>query len=172
NPALSSMEISRVEDQVTVFLAGNSTVVNQEEEPWASWGQMIPRFFKPGVAIANHAESGLSLGSFLSSRRLDKVLSVMKPGDYLFIEFGHNDEKEKGPEAGAYRSYTKRLHHFITEAKKKGGRPVILTPTARRSFGQDGKMTNSHGDFPDAARKAAAAENIPLIDLTALTTTL
>jgi len=172
NPALSSMEISRVEDQVTVFLAGNSTVVNQEEEPWASWGQMIPRFFKPGVAIANHAESGLSLGSFLSSRRLDKVLSVMKPGDYLFIEFGHNDEKEKGPEAGAYESYTKRLHHFITEAKKKGGRPVILTPTARRSFGQDGKMTNSHGDFPDAARQVAAAENIPLIDLTALTTTL
>src|SRR5690606_6837701 len=110
--SLHAIEIAKVEDQITIFLAGNSTVVNQEEEPWASWGQMIPRFFKPGVANANHAESGLSLGSFIGSRRLDKILSVIKDGDYVFVEFGHNDEKEKGPNDGPYKSYTERLKLF------------------------------------------------------------
>ena len=170
--ALSSLEITKVDDQITVFLAGNSTVVNQEDEPWASWGQMIPRFFQPGVAIANHAESGLTLGSFLGSRRLSKILSVMKPGDYLFIEFGHNDQKEKGANDGAYKSYTERLKTFVAEAKKKGGIPVIVTSTSRRSFGSDGKIQNTLGDIPDAARKVAAAEKVALIDLNAMTAQL
>ncbi|MBC7916019.1 MAG: rhamnogalacturonan acetylesterase [Pyrinomonadaceae bacterium] len=170
--AVSAIEIQKVEDQITVFLAGNSTVVNQDEEPWASWGQMISRFFKPGVAISNHAESGLSLGSFIGSRRLAKILSIMKPGDYVFVEFGHNDEKEKGPNDGPYKSYSERLRTFATEVKKKGGQLVIVTPTARRSFAEDGKMRNSHGDYPDAAKKVAQEVNVPLIDLTSATTTL
>lgn len=170
-PALQSIEITRVEDQITVFLAGNSTVVNQDDEPWASWGQMIPRFFKPGVSFANHAESGLTLGSFIGSRRLKKVLSIIKPGDYLFVEFGHNDQKDKGPDDGAYKSYTERLKTFVTETKKKGAILVIVTSTSRRSF-QDGKIVNSLGDFPEAARKVAASENVALIDLNAVTTTL
>lgn len=169
---LNALEITPAPRAVTVFLAGNSTVVNQEEEPWASWGQMLPRFLGPGVAVANHAESGLSLGSFLGSRRLEKVLSIMKPGDYLFIEFGHNDQKEKGPHDGAYNSYTERLQLFVAEAKKKGGIPVILTSTSRRSFGPDGKIENSLGDYPAAARQVARAEHVALIDLTALTQTL
>jgi lysophospholipase L1-like esterase len=173
NTCLNALEITPAPGAVTVFLAGNSTVVNQEEEPWASWGQMIPRFFKPGVAIANHAESGLSLGSFLGSRRLTKVLSVMKPGDYLFVEFGHNDQKEKGPKDGAYKSYTERLQLFVREAKKKGGIPVIVTSTARRNFDEaTGKNVNSLGDYPDAARKVAQQEGVALIDLNAMTTTL
>ncbi|MCC3154956.1 rhamnogalacturonan acetylesterase [Hymenobacter sp. BT770] len=169
---LNSLEITPAPTAVTVFLAGNSTVVNQDDEPWAAWGQMIPRFFKPGVAIANHAESGLSLGSFLGSKRLDKVLSVMKPGDYLFIEFGHNDQKEKGPNDGAYHSYTERLRHFVSEARKKGGLPVIVTSTSRRSFGPDGKIVNSLGDYPAAARAVAQQDNVPLIDLNAMTVKL
>lgn len=170
-PALQAIEMIRVEDQVTVYLAGNSTVVNQDNEPWASWGQMIPSFFKPGVSFANHAESGLTLGSFIGSKRLAKILSVIRPGDYLFVEFGHNDQKDKGPDAGAYKSYTKRLRTFVTETKKKGAIPVIVTSTSRRSF-ENGRIVNSLGDFPEAARKVAAAENIALIDLNALTTTL
>jgi lysophospholipase L1-like esterase len=170
--AVNAIEITKVEDQITIFLAGDSTVVNQDEEPWASWGQMITRFFKPGVAIANHAESGLSLGSFLGSRRLTKILSIFKPGDYVFVEFGHNDEKEKGPNDGPYKSYSERLHFFATEVKKKGGNLVIITPTARRSFGKDGKMNNTHGDYPNAARKVAKEEGVPLIDLTSLSTIL
>ncbi|MBC6989625.1 rhamnogalacturonan acetylesterase [Hymenobacter sp. BT491] len=170
---LNALEITPAKDVVTVFLAGNSTVVNQDDEPWAAWGQMIPRFFKPGVAIANHAESGLTLGSFLGSHRLEKVLSVMKPGDYLFIEFGHNDQKEKGVNDGAFKSYTERLKLFVSEAKKKGGIPVIVTSTARRNFDEaTGKNVNSLGDYPEAARKVAQEEQVALIDLNAMTTTL
>jgi hypothetical protein len=93
-PCVCAIEISRVYEPVTVFLAGNSTVVDQDDDPWASWGQMFPAFLKKTAVVSNHAESGLSLGSFLSSNRLKKVLDMMKPGDYLFIEFGHNDQKE------------------------------------------------------------------------------
>ncbi|WP_201980039.1 rhamnogalacturonan acetylesterase [Hymenobacter rubidus] len=172
NPCLAALEITPAPTATTVFLAGNSTVVNQDDEPWAAWGQMLPRFLKPGVAVANHAESGLTLGSFLGSKRLAKVLSVMKPGDYLFIEFGHNDQKDKGENDGAWKSYTERLHLFVQEAKKKGGIPVIVTSTSRRSFGADGKIENSLGDFPAAARKVAQEENVALIDLNAMTAKL
>jgi len=169
-PSLAAMEIQKVDDQITVFLAGNSTVVNQDDEPWAAWGQMIPRFFKPGVAISNHAESGLTLGSFLSGKRLKKILTIIKPGDYLFVEFGHNDQKDKGPNDGAWKAYTERLKLFISEAKKVGAIPVIVTSTARRNFDSTGKNINSLGDFPAAARKAAQDEAVALIDLNEMST--
>jgi lysophospholipase L1-like esterase len=164
-PCVDALEIEKVDDQVTVYLAGNSTVVDQDDEPWCSWGQMITRFFKPGVAIADHAESGLSLGSFLNGHRFDKVLSVIKPGDYLFIEFGHNDQKEHGPEDGAYKSYTERFKLFINKTRQKKAIPVIVTSTSRRAFNDSGKVVNTLGDYPDAARKVAAELNVPLIDL-------
>ncbi|SDI73955.1 rhamnogalacturonan acetylesterase [Mucilaginibacter gossypii] len=167
-PCVDALEIEKVDDQVTLYLAGNSTVVDQDDEPWCSWGQMIPRFFKPGVAIADHAESGLSLGSFLNSHRLDKVLSVIKPGDYLFIEFGHNDQKEKGPEDGAYKSYTERFKLFINKARQKKAIPVIITSTSRRAFNDSNKVVNTLGDYPDAARKVATELHVPLIDLNAM----
>jgi lysophospholipase L1-like esterase len=170
--ALVALEITPAPAATTVFLAGNSTVVDQDDEPWAAWGQMLPRFFGPGVAVANHAESGLSLSSFLSSHRLEKVLSVLKPGDYLFIEFGHNDQKEKGPNDGPYLAYTERLKLFVSETRKKGGIPVLVTSTSRRSFGVGGKIENSLGDFPAAVRQVAQQENVPLIDLNAMTTSL
>lgn len=166
---LRGLRIERVSDVHTVFLAGNSTVVNQEDEPWASWGQMIPRFFNTGVAVANHAESGLSLGSFLSSNRLEKILAVAHPGDYLFIEFGHNDQKEKGENDGAFKSYAERLRLYVNSFREKGGVPVILTSTARRAFGSDGVLQYTLGDYPEAARQVAAALNVPLIDLNKMT---
>ncbi|WP_210520284.1 rhamnogalacturonan acetylesterase [Hymenobacter terricola] len=168
NPCLVALQIVPAPQAVTVFLAGNSTVVNQDDEPWAAWGQMLPRFLKPGVAVANHAESGLTLGSFLGSKRLAKVLRVMKPGDYLFIEFGHNDQKDKGENDGAWKSYSERLHLFVQEARKKGGIPVLVTSTSRRTFGADGRIENSLGDFPAAARKVAEEEKVALIDLNAM----
>lgn len=171
-PSLCAMEITPVSDAITVYLAGNSTVVDQDDEPWASWGQMIPKYFQKGVAISNHAESGLTLGSFLNSRRLKKILSTMKAGDYLFIEFGHNDQKEKGQNDGPYKSYTERYKKFINEVKAKGGYPIVVTSTNRRTFDKDGNIFNSLGDYPDAARKVAAEENIPLIDLHEMTRVL
>lgn len=171
-PCICALEITKTDDVVTVFLAGNSTVVDQDDDPWASWGQMFPRFLKQGIVVANHAESGLSLGSFISGNRLKKVLSTMKSGDYLFIEFGHNDMKEKGPDDGAYKSYTERMKLFITETRKKGGIPVIVSPANRRSFGENGKITNSLGDYPAAAKKIAQELNVAFIDLNSMTKTL
>jgi len=171
-PCICAIEITRVENALTVYLAGNSTVVDQDDDPWASWGQMFPRFLKQGIAVANHAESGLSLGSFISGNRLKKVLSTMNRGDYLFIEFGHNDMKEKGPDDGAYKSYSERLHLFVNETRKKGGIPVIISPANRRSFGDDGKISNSLGDYPAAAKKVAQELNVIFIDLNAMTKTL
>ncbi|HEY5469158.1 MAG TPA: rhamnogalacturonan acetylesterase [Bacteroidales bacterium] len=168
-PCICALEITKVENAVTVYLAGNSTVVDQDDDPWASWGQMIPRFLTQGIAVANHAESGLTLGSFISSNRLKKVKSTMKPGDYLFIEFGHNDMKEKGPNDGAYKSYSERMRVFVEETRKMGGIPVIVTPANRRSFGDDGKITNSLLDYPDAAKKVAEELKVAFIDLNAMT---
>lgn len=168
-PCVEAVELTKVDDQITVYLAGNSTVVDQDDEPWASWGQMIPRFFKPGVAIADQAESGLTLGSFKGSHRLDKVLSIAKPGDYLFIEFGHNDQKEKGPNDGAWKSYTENFKYFISKAKEKGMIPVVVTSTSRRAFSDSGKVKNTLGDFPAAARKVAQDEHVAMIDVNAMT---
>jgi lysophospholipase L1-like esterase len=167
-PCVCAVEIAPVDDAITVYLAGDSTVTDQPREPWNSWGQMLPRFFKPGVAVANHAESGEALRSFAAENRLEKVLSTIKSGDYLFIQFGHNDQKERGEGVGAFTTYKKSLEHFVAEARKRGALPVLITPMNRRSFGDDGQITDSLGDYPEAVRQAAREEDVPLIDLNAM----
>ncbi len=171
HPSVCAIEITRVEVP-TVYLLGDSTVCDQPSEPYSSWGQMLTRFFKPGIAIANHAESGESLRSSLGAHRLDKVLSTMKAGDYLIIQYGHNDEKEKGEGVGAFTTYKTDLKQFVAEARKRGGIPVLVTPVQRRTFDQNGKITNSHGDYPEAVRQLSREENVPLIDLNAMSKTL
>jgi lysophospholipase L1-like esterase len=125
---------------------------------------MLPRFFKPEVAIANHAESGESLRSSLSARRLDKVLSLMKPGDYLLIQYGHNDMKEKGEGVGAFTTYKKDLKRFIAQARKKGGTPILVTSMERKN----GVDKDTLGDYPEAVLQTAKEENVALIDLHAM----
>src|SRR5690606_29250168 len=98
-PAVRTIEIAPSPEAVTVFLLGDSTVTDQPHEPWNSWGQMLTRFFQPGVAVANHAESGESLKGSLRARRVRKVLESISPGDYVFIQFGHNDMKDKAVDA-------------------------------------------------------------------------
>lgn len=170
-PAVSEITIERV-NVPTIFLLGDSTVCDQPSEPYASWGQMITRFFGDLVAVANHAESGESLRSSLAAKRLDKVLSLMRPGDYLLIQYGHNDEKEKGEGVGAFTTFETDLKYFIEQAKKKGGIPILITSVQRRTFDANGKITNSHGDYPQAVRQAAKEENVPLIDLNAISKVL
>jgi lysophospholipase L1-like esterase len=154
---------------VTVFLAGNSTEVDQAEEPYAAWGQMLPSFFVARkVAVANYAESGESLSSFIGERRLEKMLSLMKAGDYAFVQFGHNDMKQQGPGIGAFTSYKKDLKYFIAEVRKKGAIPVLVTSMQRRSFDSVGKITETLGDYPEAVRQTAKEEHTPLIDLNAM----
>ena len=169
--AVQGIHIEAVKDVTTVFLCGNSTVVDQEEEPWASWGQMITRWFGPQVAIANYAESGLSCTTFLAQLRLDKILSQLKKGDYVIVEFGHNDEKEKKAGDGAWYSYSRNLKIFADRVRAAGGNIIFCTPTARRSFDAEGHIINTHGDYPEAMKAVAQREQVPVIDLTQMTTT-
>ena len=167
HPSISSITIEPV-NVPTVFLLGDSTVCDQPGEPYASWGQMITRFFGPNIAVANHAESGESLKSSFGAKRLDKVLSQIRPGDFLMIQYGHNDMKEKGEGIGAFTSYKASLKQFTEAAKAKGASVILVNPMHRRIFDSAGKITNSHGDYPEAVRQAAKEENVPLIDLTAM----
>ena len=170
-PAVAAIEITPA-NVPTIYLLGDSTVADQPREPYNSWGQMLTRFFGPGVAIANHAESGESLRSSLAAKRLDKVLSTIRPGDYLFIQYGHNDEKEKGEGVGAFTTYKSDLKTFVAETRARKAIPVLITPVQRRTFDQDQKITNSHGDYPEALRQVAKEENVALIDLNAMSKTL
>lgn len=172
-PVCESIRIEEAGSSViTLFLCGNSTVVDQDNEPWASWGQMIPKYFNTNVSVANYAESGESANTFIGAKRLAKALSEMTKGDYFFIEFGHNDQKQKGPGKGAYYSYMTNLKIFVDEVRSRGGYPVLVTPTSRRRFDKDGQLVNTLGDFPEAVHWLAEKENIPLIDLNAMTATL
>lgn len=173
-PAVESITIRPVEESdsvTTLFYCGDSTVVDQAYEPWASWGQLIPQFFDNKIAVSNQAESGQRTSSFFASKRYDKVLSMAKPGDYVFVEFGHNDEKDRGAGSGAYYNYAHNLKIFVDRARRQGLNVVFLTPTARRNF-KNGKLQDTHGDYPKAMREVAERENVPLIDLTEMTSRL
>lgn len=172
-PAVKEVKIERDTTATTIFLCGNSTVVDQPYEPWASWGQMIPRWFGPEVAISNNAESGLTAGSFLGSYRLDKILTMMKKGDYVICEFGHNDQKEKMAGAGAWYNFSYYLKIFIDKVRAKGGNIIFVTPTQRRRFDDatHSKILETHGDYPDAMRAVAKREGIPVIELHDMTRT-
>ena len=164
-PAICAMEIVPVRNTVVIYLLGNSTVCDQPLEPYSSWGQMLTRFFKPEVVIANHGESGETYRSSFSRGRVAKIMSLIKPGDYLFLQFGHNDMKQKGDEFGAFLNFRDEMNQCIQETRKRGGIPVLITPVQRRNFDENARVANSHGDYPESVRQTAAEFDVPLIDL-------
>jgi lysophospholipase L1-like esterase len=166
HPGVAAIQIQPNADATTVFLAGDSTVTDQRNEPWSGWGQMLPSFFESGVAVSNQAESGLALFSFRGQRRLNKVLSMMKEGDYLFIQFGHNDQKDRREGAGASTTYKKDLEEFVAAAREKGGIPVLVTPMERRRW-KGGKAEMTLGGYAEAVRQVGKEMKVPVIDLQA-----
>jgi lysophospholipase L1-like esterase len=161
HPSISKMEIKKV-DVPTVYILGDSTVCDQPAEPWNSWGQMLPRFFKPEIAVANHSESGESVASSLGAKRFEKIFSLMKPGDYLFVQFGHNDQKEKNPDS--LENYAANLKKIVARARSLGGTPVLVTSMERKG----GVEHDTLAGYPDAVRAVAKSENCALIDLNAM----
>ena len=172
HPALRSITVTPVSNVPTVYLAGDSTVVDQDKEPWAAWGQMLPSFFGPGVAIANEAESGETIKSFEGERRFDKIMSTIKAGDSLMIQFAHNDQKKGAGYVPAETDYKDFLRKYIALTRSKGATPILVTSMNRRTFDADGHITASLGDYPEAMRQVAAAEHVALIDLNAMSKTL
>jgi lysophospholipase L1-like esterase len=167
-PCVCALEIIRADKAVTVYLAGDSTVTDQVKEPYNSWGQMLPCFFRAGVAIANHAESGEALKSFVGEKRLEKILDSIQEGDYLFIQFAHNDQKKGGAYAAPFTDYQTLLKSYIGAARKRGAIPVLVTSMHRRRFDDGGKVVNSLEEYPDAMRQVAREQNVALIDLHAM----
>ncbi|WP_139489019.1 rhamnogalacturonan acetylesterase [Brevibacillus dissolubilis] len=156
---------------ISVYLAGDSTVSTYSSElaPRAGWGQVFGKLFDDKIIVKNHAESGRSSKSFIDEGRLTTILDKIEKGDYLFIQFGHNDEKKEDPTrytepSTTYKSYLKQ---YIDGAREKGAIPVLVTPVERRRFAADGAAQDSHGLYPAAMKELALAEQVPLIDLTA-----
>jgi lysophospholipase L1-like esterase len=168
HPGVSIIDIEKADNIPTLYIAGDSTSTDQSLEPFNSWGQMITAFFKPDIGVANHGESGESLRGFIGEHRLAKLMSVIKPGDYLMIQMGHNDQKEKGEGVGAFTTYKADLKRFVAEARAHGATPILITSMNRLTFDDAGKITNSLGDYPEAVRQAAREENVALIDLNAM----
>lgn len=172
-PKLSAIEITPNKKATTIFLAGNSTVVDQDREPWAAWGQMFPQFIEPGTAVvANYAESGETLKAFKAEKRLEKIWSMAKPGDYLLIEFTHNDQKPGSNFLDPFTTYKQTLKEWIEEARKRNVIPVLVTSMHRRSFDAAGHIINTLMNYPEAMRQTAIEESIALIDLNAMSKTM
>jgi lysophospholipase L1-like esterase len=171
HPAVRTVTVENAGDMPTLYIVGDSTSTDQSGEPFNSWGQMLPRFFKPEVAVANHGESGESLRGFLGERRWAKVLSLLKPGDYVLIQMGHNDQKEKGEGVGAFTTYKTDLKRFVADTREHGATPVLISSMNRLNFGEDGKIVSTLGDYPEAVRQAAKETNSALIDLNAMSKT-
>ena len=170
-PSFRSIEIKKVTGVTTLYLAGDSTVVDQDKEPWAAWGQMLPVFFGPKVSVANHAESGETIHSFVTENRFAKIFSIIRPGDYLFMQFAHNDQKP-GRGFVSIPEYKRDLRQYIEDARKHGATPVLVTSMNRRSFDGQGHIIQTLGGYPQAMRETARDEHAALIDLNAMSKTL
>jgi len=155
--------------RIDVYTIGDSTMADKNAEvfPETGWAQVLQRFFDDQVKIHNHAVNGRSTKSFIAEGRWQVVLDSLQKGDYVFIQFGHNDEKDKDTSryTKPFGSYTANLKKFVTETRMKGATPVLFTPIVRRKFDDKGMLVNTHGDYPVAVRKLAKKMKIHLIDM-------
>jgi DNA sulfur modification protein DndE len=155
-------------DRVTIYMIGDSTMADKpiEDNPERGWGQMFPMFFDRTIRIENNAKNGRSTRSFLAENLWQPIVEKLKPGDYVFIQFGHNDERpEKVDRYTPPDDYRQNLTRFVTETAGKGGFPVLCTPIMRRRFDKEGRFYDEHGVYPDIVREVAAKYRVPLIDL-------
>ncbi|PRY10909.1 lysophospholipase L1-like esterase [Pontibacter ummariensis] len=153
----------------TIFLVGDSTVADKpyaKGNPEKGWGQVFPLYLQEGVRVENHAVNGRSTKSFRDEGRWDKVLQKLRKGDYVIIEFGHNDQKSEDPKryAAPETDYRQNLERYIAETRAKGAIPVLATPIVRRKFEND-QLVDTHGKYPEVVRAVAAAQQVPLLDL-------
>nr|WP_274655194.1 rhamnogalacturonan acetylesterase [Paenibacillus humicola] len=138
-----------------------------EQAPMAGWGQMLGRLITGGAAVRNEARCGRSSKSFIREGHFTRITASIGKGDYLFIQFGHNDEKPGGTEP--FTTFQAHLRQYVDAARQSEAEPVLFTPVERRRFDGSGKLAPTHGHYPAAVRELAAAMQVPLIDLTAAT---
>ncbi len=155
--------------KITIFLIGDSTMANKplDENPERGWGQLFPNYMTDEVEIQNHAVNGRSTKSFITEHRWDTVMSRLKAGDFVMIQFGHNDQKveDSNRSAPAHTLYKENLIRFVNDVRHKGATPILITPVMRRKFDDAGKFVDQHGDYPGVVKEVATMMNVPLIDL-------
>lgn len=158
------------DDKITIFMIGDSTMADKPYEngnPEKGWGQVLPLYFKDGIIIENHAKNGRSSKSFRGEGLWKVVEESIQPGDYVIIQFGHNDQKEKSSDrySAPETEYRQNLLRYIKEIRDKEGHPILATPIMRRRFDDDGKFYDTHGRYPEVVREVAQQEKVPLLDL-------
>jgi lysophospholipase L1-like esterase len=152
---------------ITVWLAGDSTMAQKQPDkrPETGWGEALqPCFDSNEVRIANRAVNGRSTRSFVAEGRWKAIIDSLTPGDYVFIQFGHNDEKVGTDNYSSPEDYRRNLAQFVDDVRGKGALPVLFTPVVRRKF-EGGHLVATHGSYPDAARGAARDKGVPLVDM-------
>lgn len=155
--------------EIMIYLVGDSTCADKDPGafPETGWGTPFKTFFNGSVKVENRAKNGRSTKSFIEEGRWDDVLSTLEEGDYVFIQFGHNDEVPS--KVGRYTTpneFKSNLQTYISNTRNKGAKPVLLTPVSRRSFNEDGILTDTHAQYAQLVRDVAEAEGVPLIDMT------
>jgi len=156
----------------TLFMIGDSTMADKPvipPNPERGWGQLLPLYFENGVRIENHAVNGRSTKSFIDQNRWQAVTNRLHPGDYVIIQFGHNDEKSKDPGryTGPFGGFKANLARFISETREHGATPILATPIARRKFDDHGKLVDTHGDYVPAVREVAREQQTALLEMNA-----
>ncbi|MCW3806347.1 rhamnogalacturonan acetylesterase [Plebeiibacterium marinum] len=161
------------EKPFTIFMIGDSTMAIKRAEvfPETGWGMVLPNYFDSLVVVDNHAVNGRSSKSFIGEGRWQVVLDSLKSGDFVFIQFGHNDQKVKSPDryTEPYGEYTSNLVKYVKESRQKGAVPILFTSIVRRKFDVDGKLVDTHGEYPQAMKKVAEELTVPVVDLQKLT---
>jgi lysophospholipase L1-like esterase len=156
-------------EPITVFLAGDSTMAHKQENkrPETGWGEQLQKHFdERKVRVDNHAQNGRSTKSFIAEGRWQALIDKVRAGDYVLIQFGHNDESPQ--KVNAYTppdDFRHNLERFVAEVRAKKATPVLLTPVMRRRFDKDGKFYDTHGEYPDLTRRVAAEQKVALIDM-------
>jgi lysophospholipase L1-like esterase len=167
---LMLISLSCLAQKPTIYGIGDSTMANKvkpDENPERGWGQMLPMFFNDNITIDNRAVNGRSTKSFIDEKRWEAIYKILKPGDYVFIQFGHNDAKEKDAAryTNPHTAYRHNLIRFVNETREKGATPIIFSSVARRNFNENGVLIPTHGDYTLEARLVAQEFNVPFIDM-------
>lgn len=152
-----------------IFMIGDSTMANKTEKvyPETGWGQVFSTFFNPSVVVDNHAQNGRSSKSFIDEGRWEIVLNQLQKGDMVFIQFGHNDQKDKAPTrfTNPYTQYRFNLKRYVNETRAKGAIPVLFTSVVRRNFNDEGVLIDTHGVYTEVVRSVAAELKVPFVDM-------